>query len=209
METSTPITFDSNALDYDDWFDRHSGIYQSELLALKKAIPHKVIGLEIGVGTGRFAQPLNISIGIEPSHSMAQLAMRRGITVINARAEALPFFPHSFDFAVMITVDCFLNDTKKAFAEANRILKSNGYLIIAMIDKESSLGKKYEQIKQNNLWYRNAQFHTVPEITELLRHSGFSNFKYWQTLVFDNEQVQEPISGYGKGGFIVIRAQKM
>jgi ubiquinone/menaquinone biosynthesis C-methylase UbiE len=209
MKTKASTTFDTSAANYDEWFDRHPGIYQSEILALQKVIPKKAIGLEIGVGTGRFAQPLNILVGVEPSHSMAQLAMSRGITVINARAEALPFFPLSFDFTVMITTDCFLDDIPKAFAEAQRIIKKDGCFIIAMIDKESSLGKKYEAIKENSPWYQKAHFHSVPEIIGLLKQSGFDNFEFWQTLVSNNEHVQEPYPGYGKGGFVVICARKM
>jgi hypothetical protein len=48
-------------------------------LALQQAIPIGRKGLEVGVGTGRFAQALNIPYGVEPSRAMANLARKRGI----------------------------------------------------------------------------------------------------------------------------------
>jgi hypothetical protein len=43
---------------YDDWFERHRAAYLSELLAIRALLPWEGRGLEIGVGTGRFAGPL-------------------------------------------------------------------------------------------------------------------------------------------------------
>ncbi len=57
--------FNESAVDYDLWFDRHPHIFQSELNALKKIVPCKGTGLEIGVGTGRFAEKLGIRYGIK------------------------------------------------------------------------------------------------------------------------------------------------
>ncbi len=37
--------FDQNTLEYDQWFDKHSNIYQSELLAVKQAIPKNKEGI--------------------------------------------------------------------------------------------------------------------------------------------------------------------
>lgn len=37
-------------------------------------------GLEVGIGTGRFAIPLGITTGIEPSAAMAAIAAKSGIS---------------------------------------------------------------------------------------------------------------------------------
>ena len=55
---------------------------------------------------------------------MAELARQRGVEVIEGVAEALPFAEETFDFILMVTVDCFLDDVTQAFREANRVLKS-------------------------------------------------------------------------------------
>ena len=49
--------FEKNAAEYDLWFEENEAAYKSEILALRDLIPAKGVGLEIGVGTGRFAGP--------------------------------------------------------------------------------------------------------------------------------------------------------
>ena len=201
--------FDNNALEYDNWFDKHSNIYQSEILALKEAIPMNKKGLEIGSGTGRFSIPFKINIGVEPSFNMSKLAEQKGMTIINAVAENLPFHNHSFDFALMVTTVCFLSDIPKTFSEIHRILKPKGEIILTIIDKNSELGKKYETEKSENKFYKDAHFHSTNEIKELLEQSDFHSFSYWQTLTkFATNEIEQPKQGFGEGGFVVIKAIK-
>lgn len=47
--------YDQFALEYDAWFEKHLNFYKSELLAMKQAVPLHKKGIEIGVGSGRFA----------------------------------------------------------------------------------------------------------------------------------------------------------
>lgn len=63
--------FENYTEKYDQWFEENPIIYQSALLALKQFAPLDKKGIEIGIGSGRFAIPLNIRIGIEPSENMA------------------------------------------------------------------------------------------------------------------------------------------
>ena len=58
---------------YDKWYDTHKSLYQTEIKALEKAMPSGR-GLEIGVGTGRFASPLSVRFGLDPSFNMLKLA---------------------------------------------------------------------------------------------------------------------------------------
>lgn len=197
--------FNKNATEYDIWFDNNSDLYQAELQALRFFIPEKKNGIEIGVGTGRFAVPLGISIGVEPAHQMAELARQRGIDVVEGIAEALPFADSSFDFAIMVTVVCFLDDVLQALREAFRILKSDGLLIVGFIDRESELGFKYNQKKAHSMFYRDATFYSVNELETLLAKAGFSDFSYRQTLLPDGYSVKD---GYGSGGFVVVCAHK-
>ena len=44
---------------YDEWFEHHEAAHLSELLAVRALLPWKGRGLEIGVGTRRFAAPLS------------------------------------------------------------------------------------------------------------------------------------------------------
>ncbi|MDP3946066.1 MAG: methyltransferase domain-containing protein [Lutibacter sp.] len=137
------------------------------------------------------------------------------MTVINAVAENLPFHEHSFDFALMATTVCFLSDIPEAFSEVRRILKPQGEIILAIIDKNSDIGKKYEIEKSENKFYKDAHFHSTQEITEYLKQAGFHNFSYWQTLAKVNanananaNEIEQPKQGFGEGSFVVIKAIK-
>lgn len=200
--------FEEDATGYDSWFDKHPILFENELQAIRMLLPNEVKGLEIGVGTGRFALALGVKEGLEPAKGMAKIAAQRGIQVKEGIAEALPYEGESFDFLLMVTTLCFLDDIPKAFAEAHRVLRKNGHLVIGLIDKNSPLGRQYEQEKANNPWYKNAHFHSTEEISELLSTAGFSGFKYCQTLFSTEEIPEKPISGFGKGSFVVIQAKK-
>lgn len=202
-------TFDNNSAEYDQWFENHPNIYQAEILALKKAIPKNKKGIEIGCGTGRFSIPFKIKIGIEPSPQMSKIARQRGMTIIHAVAENIPFPNQSFDFVLMVTTVCFLSDIPKAFSEVHRILKPAGSFIIGLIDRSSKLGKKYEKEKAKSKFYRGAQFHYTEEITDRLSEAGFVDFSFWQTLIHPEKKEPEiPEPGYKKGSFIVIKSNK-
>jgi len=115
--------FEKHPLQYEQWFDRHKFAYESELQAMRKLLPQRGKGLEIGVGSGRFASPLGIRLGLEPSRKMMEIALRKGTEVIGGVGESLPFRNSQFGFATMVTTICFLDDVEVAFNEAYRILK--------------------------------------------------------------------------------------
>ncbi|MBU2504608.1 MAG: class I SAM-dependent methyltransferase, partial [Candidatus Omnitrophica bacterium] len=98
----------------------------SELEALKKVLPKASRGLEIGVGTGRFASALRITMGIDPSYAMMELAIERGVNVRRGAGEDLPFFENTFDYAAIIITLCFVKDPVKVLKEAGRVLKKHG-----------------------------------------------------------------------------------
>lgn len=200
--------FDGQAIDYDAWFEKHPDLYLAELEAVRSFIPASGSGIEIGVGSGRFAAPLGIPIGVEPAPRMAELARLRGVEVLEGVAEALPFEDGSFDFAVMVTVVCFLDDVAQAFREACRILKPQGTLVIGFIDRESELGRHYSQKKEQSSFYRNATFYSVSELEALLTNAGFSDFACRQTLMPGETAGLTVREGYGSGGFVVIQAHK-
>lgn len=76
---------------YETWFINNKELFQSELALLKDMLPNFERGLEIGVGTGIFAQALGISTGVEPSEEMAIRAEQRGIQVYRGKGEDLCF----------------------------------------------------------------------------------------------------------------------
>jgi ubiquinone/menaquinone biosynthesis C-methylase UbiE len=203
--------FDRFAVEYDSWYDLHPFVYQSELEAIRRFIPSKGHGVEIGVGTGRFSVPFSVSIGVEPSESMAAIARSRGITVHLATAEKLPFPSAHFDFTLMVNTLCFVNNPDIALKEVHRILKPHGSLILAFIDKETPVGKLYEKKKAASKFYSKATFYSSRQVINLLRDNGFIRHQICQTIFSDPENMTGLDSvqdGYGKGAFVVIGSVK-
>ncbi len=204
--------FDRFTLQYEEWFERHRFAYISELKAIERVLPEKGEGIEIGVGTGRFAHPLGIKYGLEPSENMALLAGRRGIKIFRGTAENMPFHDATFDFVLITTTICFVDNIEKALKEVWRILKKGGVLIVGFIDRKSLIGRTYEQNKNKNVFYKDATFFSVDEIVKYIKKIGFKRLYFLQTLFHRLEEINtvEPIEmGYGKGGFVVIRAEKV
>jgi SAM-dependent methyltransferase len=200
--------FEKYIVEYDAWFERHPDLYLAELAALRSVLPSRGRRVEIGVGTGRFAAPLGIPLGVEPSPRMAELARQRGIKVVEGLAEALPFQDGRFDIVVMVTVICFLDDVAQAFREAFRVLKDQGTLIIGFINGESELGERYSRRKAQDRFYGDATFYSAKEVEALLTDAGFSAFTYRQTLLPGNGKDLSVREGCDRGGFVVVRAQK-
>ena len=201
--------FERFAEEYDQWYDRHPLLYQSELQALKKVVPAAGEGLEIGVGTGRFAAALNIKTGIEPTLAMALKAKERGIRVIRGYAENLPFLPCSFGIVLLVTTICFLEHPAAAFKEVHRVLEPGGCIITGFIDKNSAIGKKYREEKDKNKFYKYARFKSADRMISMLETSGFQLTESYQTLTHpDITGIQSPFPGCGKGSFAVLKAVK-
>lgn len=203
--------FDKFARQYDNWFEKNKFAYHSELAAIRALLPRKGRGLEVGVGSGRFAGPLGVTDGVEPAENMADIAKARGISVLQGRAEALPHEDGLFDFVLMVTAICFIEGTAAAFAEAFRVLKPGGSVVIGFIDKNSPIGLIYQEFKDKNVFYKVANFFSVDEVTGYLQQAGFDDFQYVQTIFRELEDINqpEPVSeGYGEGSFVVIKARK-
>jgi len=204
--------FEKYAQEYDKWFDENKDVYKSEIMILRGLIPREGVGLEVGVGTGRFATPLGIKMGVEPAKAMADMARKRGINVHEGRAEALPFDDDSFDFVLMMTTICFLENPLHALEEAKRVLKPEGHIIIGIIDRDSPLGMSYERKKTTSKFYKYANFHSADEVLNWLRSLNFGHIVTRQTIFKSPEEIDalEPFEeGHGKGAFVAISAQKM
>jgi SAM-dependent methyltransferase len=205
--------FEQYAARYEDWFVKHRFAYEAELRAVKAQLPESEnsISIEIGVGSGRFAAPLGIVLGVEPSAKMRAIAKRRGIEVIGAVGEALPFGNSTFEIALLVTTICFVDDLETAFNEAYRILKPDGCLVIGFIDRDSPVGRLYERHKEESVFYRVARFYTTEEVVSILEKTGFKGFSFSQTIFHDLTEINEVESvkaGYGEGSFVVVKAKK-
>ncbi|HID71301.1 MAG TPA: class I SAM-dependent methyltransferase [Thermoplasmata archaeon] len=204
--------FDDYAEDYDRWFEENKYVYLSELEAVKHFIPEGKKGVEIGVGSGRFAVPLGLKAGVDPSPSMRKIAEERGLKLYEGVAEALPFENSVWDFVLMVTTLCFVEDAEQSLKEVWRVLKDGGFFILGFIDRESPLGRNYLKKKEKSVFYKEAHFYSAKEVLSLLKKTGFGEFELVQTLFVEDIKVvkaPQPFkNGYGKGGFVVVRTVK-
>jgi len=209
MPKSSP--FETHTERYEGWFEEHRDAYQSELAALDRLVPATGRGIEIGVGSGRFAAPLGIDVGIDPAEAMLELARKRGVDVVRGVAEHLPVRDATFDTALIVTTICFVDDIPRTLAEADRILSVSGQLVIGYIDKDSPVGRIYQEKKGQNPFYREATFVSTDDLLESLEAAGFSDFDFVQTIYqwLDEIDGPEPIEdGYGDGSFVGIKASR-
>ena len=201
--------FEEHTERYERWFEDNEDAYRSELAALERLVPTAGYGIEIGVGSARFAAPLGMQVGIDPSGEMLAYARARGIEVVEGVAEFLPFRDGTFDTALIVTTICFVDDVPETLAEAARVLDSDGALVIGYIDRDSPVGRVYQEKKDRNPFYREAVFVSTEELVDALEVAGFTDFEFVQTIYHWPGEIDgpEPVeSGYGDGSFVGIKA---
>jgi SAM-dependent methyltransferase len=170
--------FEEYAEDYDRWFDEHRAEYLAELARIRQVFPAPdSLSIEVGVGSGRFAAPLEIGLGIEPSRALCRMARNRGIEVVKGRVEALPLRGESCSSVLLVTVICFLDDPVPAFRELYRILIPRGFLIVAFIEREGQLHRNYLREGGKGRFLSRARFYSTEEVLAFLEDCGFAVIK--------------------------------
>jgi ubiquinone/menaquinone biosynthesis C-methylase UbiE len=174
----TQDVFEEYAEDYDRWFDEHRNEYHSELACIQQVLPAPDSrSIEVGVGSGRFAAPLGVTRGVEPSRALCRMARQRGIEVIRGRVEALPIRDKSCSSVLLVTVICFIDDPVPAFRELRRILLPGGFLIVAYIEREGHIHRKYLLEEGKGRFLSRARFYSQKEVRTFLEETGFKVIK--------------------------------
>ena len=204
--------FAGKAAAYDAWYDEMAPTFDAEARAVRYFLPPGKEGrsLEVGIGTGRFAQKLGIRFGADPCPDMVAMARQRGVDCVLAVAESLPFASRSLACVLMVTALCFVDNAPMAMAEIRRVLRPNGRFVLGFIDRNSHLGRSYEAKKKQSRFYADANFYCVDEVLELLRGAGFTVAGLVQTLFPPAAKPAEAapvIEGAGQGAFVVVGAE--
>jgi len=207
--------FDDLALEYDAWFDKEGSlIFFIEAQAFRELLPTlPKPWLEIGVGSGRFAQALGIETGVDPSIKLIEMARRRGINVFLGQGEQELFDEESFGTVFLIVTLCFLDSPLEVLKEANRILMPDGKIVLGLVLKESAWGQFYQAKKaEGHRFYKFATFYSCDEVVRLLVKAGFLTEKIVSTLFQrpgEVHRVEEPRESYfPDAGFTIIVAGK-
>ena len=110
--------------------------------------------LEIGCGEGQLlnwiSENLNVNCyGIDPSKKAIKIANSKKVKALQGTAEKLRFSNQKFDFVFFgfCLYLCDRSDLFKIVAEANRVLKNNGLIIIYDFYSKIPIKKKYHHFK--------------------------------------------------------------
>lgn len=208
--------FDLITEEYDSWYDSETGkpLYESELHCLKPLIEDCLLPvLEVGVGTGRFAQRVPGAIGIDPAPNALRYAHRRMVRVVQATGEMLPFRNETFGTIFIVLTLCFVENPRAVLREAERVLKREGSIVIGFIPKGSSWGALYEQKKKRgHPIYSRAQFYSLEDLDKILQLSGLTISKVRSTLLQRPDRApmsEKSVDGFVEGaGFLCIEVKK-
>jgi ubiquinone/menaquinone biosynthesis C-methylase UbiE len=169
--------FDRLANEYDRWFDLEESrpLFETETACLRDLMGEGGTGwLEVGVGTGRFAQALGVEDGIDPSAAMLEFAARRGIRTKQGSGEALPYQDASFNGVLMALTLCFVDDPRQVLRECARVLRDEGHLVVGFVPSDSPWGQHYHRKgREGNPFYSQAQFFTCDQVVQMAASAGF------------------------------------
>ncbi|MHA1723066.1 MAG: class I SAM-dependent methyltransferase [Candidatus Baldrarchaeia archaeon] len=209
---SSSHVFDKYAWKYDSWYVKNKEIFECEFRAVK-ALGLSGVGIDVGAGTGVFSVKIGVRVGVDPAINMLRIAKERGLDVVRAVGEYLPFRSGLFDYAVMIVTLCFLDDPDPVLREIWKTIRKNGFLAVCIVPKDSLWGKFYiEKARQGNVFYRYAHFYTINEVKEILEKYDFRIVDCKATLSFsplDKPRVEKPDSNPSGKGFICVKAVKL
>ena len=203
--------FDEHAREYDSWYLQHPSIFESEARAIEALRPLG-LGLEGGVGTGVFARRLGVGVGMDPSRGMLQFARARGVQVVRAVAEHLPFRGEAFDFVLLAGTLCFVKEPDATVRETRKVLKDGATLIVCEIPSDSTWGRLMEEKgRAGHRFYRYAKLYTTKEVRRMLENSRFKVVDARATLASgpeEDERLEEPSDCTEERSFICLSAVK-
>jgi len=142
-------------------FDRVAAIYD-ETRALSPKVMSHVLGilvdqllgkkvLEVGVGTGRYAVPLQKSgldvVGVDISHKMVELGLGKGLrNVVLADGARLPFTPRAFDLSTSNHMLHLVPDWREVLLEIVRVTRDSYFSILERSSRTTNLHREYDRL---------------------------------------------------------------
>lgn len=228
--------FDQYAGEYDAWFLDNPNVLESEVRLVASTLSGAGRILSVGCGSGLFEQlmrrdyGIDITEGVEPSHSMAEIGRKRGLNVTEATAEEFDYPTGAFDTILFNGCPSYITDLRAVVNKVYNALNPGGRIILVDVPKESSYGLLYNLAKAEGTWdsellagtfprnpypielVKVANWRTTTEKIDLLKEAGFRDLKFSQTLtthpLYSDLAPEDPSEGYERGDYVAITAYK-
>ncbi len=234
-ESRDVINFKELAARYDAWYETPLGslahaLEQEAIFRLAETKPGERT-IDIGCGTGIYTLALARRgvhvVGVDPSWEMIAIAREKfrraglsGFFVLGS-AEALPFRPGCFDFALAVTSLCFVRSPDQTLEETRRVLKPEGRLVLGELNRFSpwALRRRLKGLFTDTI-YNQAHFWGRRELERLFRRRGFCVSAARTLLYFPPWNQKAVLKAYhffetvgektlpGAGAFIAMKAEK-
>jgi ubiquinone/menaquinone biosynthesis C-methylase UbiE len=135
------VSFDRIAEIYDETRGLPLDVMEDVLAALSKELDKERLVLDAGVGTGRYAQPLQAKgyrvVGLDISKKMLAKAKAKGTSdIIRGNLSSLPFPDDTFDVCLSVHVLHLISDWRKALEEIGRVTTGK-FVSVATSHEES------------------------------------------------------------------------
>ncbi len=144
------VSFDRVANIYDStrWSGVPPEIMEKMLKGMKDILKDCQLILDIGTGTGRFAQYFNDSgffvVGVDVSLAMMAKAREKGVmTLVQADAHHLPFRNTSFDATIMIHLLHLVHDWSHVVREVGRVTRK---VIVSEVGEAEGFRPRHEYL---------------------------------------------------------------
>lgn len=191
-------SFDSIVPTYDAWYQTPLGRLADRLEkeAVFSLLENRAgdLALDISCGTGSYALALGQRglrvVGVDVSEPMLRVAQTKAkaaqvrLALMRAEADVLPFRAGIFDLVTVILGLEFMADPGKTLEEARRVLKPNGSLIVAVLNRTGlwTLWRRLKRLFVPSIW-RSARFLSINELGALLEERGFTDLR-WRAAVY-------------------------
>lgn len=184
--------FSDSAVQYDVLTGLHKEIGR-ELLV--KAAGYEGDGpvLDVGIGTGWFTGRLKdhfpdaCVVGLDSADGMIEAARRReeDFRIVQADAGHLPFGNGSFDLVISNLAYQWVGDLSRAFAECQRVLKSEGKLHLTMFGHHTfqELFEALDKTRADGKDLAIARLAGEGEITTALNKAGFRDARVEEEVI--------------------------
>ena len=141
--------FDKYASEYDAWFLENRNVLDSEIRLVASTLKDAGRILSVGCGSGLFEMMLRkdydicVDDGVEPSHAMAEIAVKRGMNVTVATAEEFNYPENKYDTILFNGCPGYISDLGLVIKKVYKAIRPGGRIILIDEPKESSYGIIY------------------------------------------------------------------